>query len=371
MGKCRWELNNSGEIIGAKTKNGQESKLFKNLASKFGLNKAVELFAVSESENFKELLPNNKVTTKLVSEYMKSKLGQAINILSESEMLAELKKRGFGSLRGMVEAWHGTTRPIRNLKLKSPVGERYGDALDGTYYGDLVVARVFAGISPQKDRLQSSKLFKAEIDEKGFTTIDFQGKTPSNDEQLAKIIGWDKLDDIIEGKKSGQIKGLILKNTYEPYLGAKSTTQYVVYDNNYVNQIDKLSGGKLDAFLEGVQFSAKPLGTEDKVYGFYDQQSKEIFLTEEFLSSESAIHEMWHATKPAIENSAKKDKTAELLLKTMDKLVDESGMFNEQETIDRYNQSVKNGLGVNAMIVGNEELLEYLQNNNIIEKVDC
>ena len=56
---CNWIINNSGEIVGVKTKNGEDSKLFKDLASKFGNSKASELYAVSQSENFKEIHQSN------------------------------------------------------------------------------------------------------------------------------------------------------------------------------------------------------------------------------------------------------------------------------------------------------------------------
>ena len=85
--------------------------------------------------------------------------------------------------------------------------------------------------------------------------------------------------------------------------------------------------------------------------GFYDSQTKSIFLTEEFLSSESLVHEAFHAFEPAIDLAAAKgDKTAITLLKELDRVIDESQMFNEQETIERYNNSKNFGANVDPMI---------------------
>lgn len=97
---------------------------------------------------------------------------------------------------------------------------------------------------------------------------------------------------------------------------------------------------------------AKPLSINEKVYGFYDQLSKETYLTEEFLSSESLVHELYHSVKPNIkEKAAKGDKTAKLLLQKMNDLVIESG-FNEKEAIDRYQTAKREELDFNAMIIG-------------------
>lgn len=76
---CNWIINNSGEIVGVKTKNGEDSKLFKDLASKFGNSKASELYAVSQSENFKEIHqttmeePSSKNVVRYVAQQNESK----------------------------------------------------------------------------------------------------------------------------------------------------------------------------------------------------------------------------------------------------------------------------------------------------------
>jgi hypothetical protein len=94
-----------------------------------------------------------------------------------------------------------------------------------------------------------------------------------------------------------------------------------------------------------IAFSAKPLGTEDKVYGFYDQLSKEIFLNESLMSSNVLIHEAYHAFKPNVKSATQKgDKTAKILLNEMNRIVDQSGMFNEQAIREGYKQSDKSGV---------------------------
>jgi len=67
---CRWSLNNNGEIEGAYTKDGEKSKLFDNLNKKFGLEKAVEMYAVSQSDNFKEAIEEDEPNSETVVRYI-------------------------------------------------------------------------------------------------------------------------------------------------------------------------------------------------------------------------------------------------------------------------------------------------------------
>src|SRR5690606_39073110 len=46
------------------------------------------------------------------------------------------------------------------------------------------------------------------------------------------------------------------------------------------------------------------LKIKDKIYGFYDNTTQQIFLTEEFLTSESLIHENYHAFSPVLKKQA-------------------------------------------------------------------
>ena len=61
---CRFIQDNNGEITGALTQTGERSKLFDQLNEQFGKNKAVELFAVSESDEFQEIFGGVKKQNK-------------------------------------------------------------------------------------------------------------------------------------------------------------------------------------------------------------------------------------------------------------------------------------------------------------------
>ena len=52
---CKWVTNDSGDIIGAEDKSGNNSELFQGLKNKFGLESAIEMYAVSQSDNFMEI----------------------------------------------------------------------------------------------------------------------------------------------------------------------------------------------------------------------------------------------------------------------------------------------------------------------------
>ena len=61
---CRFIQDNNGEITGALTQTGERSKLYDQLNEQFGKNKAVELFAVSESDEFQEIFGGVKKQNK-------------------------------------------------------------------------------------------------------------------------------------------------------------------------------------------------------------------------------------------------------------------------------------------------------------------
>lgn len=57
---CNWITNSQGDIVGAKINGTEErSKLFDDLNEEFGMDKAMELFAVSESTSFKDIFGEN------------------------------------------------------------------------------------------------------------------------------------------------------------------------------------------------------------------------------------------------------------------------------------------------------------------------
>ena len=61
---CNWITNSQGDIVGAKINGTEErSKLFDDLNEEFGMDKAMELFAVSESTSFKDIFGGRSTTT--------------------------------------------------------------------------------------------------------------------------------------------------------------------------------------------------------------------------------------------------------------------------------------------------------------------
>lgn len=78
--------------------------------------------------------------------------------------------------------------------------------------------------------------------------------------------------------------------------------------------VERYNNRTLPDLPSGIEY----LSREDKVYGFYDTQTGEIYLTEEFLSSESLVHELYHAYKPMLkEQTAKGNKSAKKALDRM------------------------------------------------------
>lgn len=55
MSDCNWIKDKNGNILGAKDSNGEKSKLFQDLENTFGLEKAIEMYAVSQSDDFQEV----------------------------------------------------------------------------------------------------------------------------------------------------------------------------------------------------------------------------------------------------------------------------------------------------------------------------
>lgn len=79
----------------------------------------------------------------------------------------------------------------------------------------------------------------------------------------------------------------------------------------------------------------------DKVYGFYDPATKEIYLTEEVLTSENLVHELYHAYKPLLKDQ-KDNKAAQQVLKQMEGLALQL-IGGEQVIRNRFNTPVEIG----------------------------
>lgn len=67
---CRWTYKKNGDINGAKTQNGAPSVLFQELQNKFGLEKAIEMYEVSQSDEFQEVIQQEEPEVELVVNYI-------------------------------------------------------------------------------------------------------------------------------------------------------------------------------------------------------------------------------------------------------------------------------------------------------------
>ena len=426
----------------------------------------------------------NKSTTKLVSEYLKQKLGMGISILSNSDMRKELTKRGYSSLKGMI------------------VGEKGASNTKEDYLGDLLIAKgmTVLGISPSAiKRLTgwefSNDFWKLELEEPKFKIEDVE---EGKEYKLADVIDatdliemypeYNKTKVIFNNDESSSYdrdsNTLTISTKDEPYttftdgkeslvfVPGKSKRMYrldtasrrsfahelthanqqqegfyrggspatigarareisgVSGSDSGVLQIEKLktalenkelsqsdknilnalinsftnTGAIYDAYrrivgeiearniqarydltpeerkelllseteeyfpeedkiyvkaaqVDNIQF----LSANDKVYGFYDGSTGEIYLTEDFLNSGALIHEHFHLFKPILkEQAAKGNKDAKVLLDTLKKIVDESGAFNEAEFSARYDAANKQPLewSENRQGKGDKKILE-------------
>jgi hypothetical protein len=239
-----------------------------------------------------ETLQQEEITQSVIGRLEQAGLTSNIFQLSQEEILKKLEELGVeSSVALQVVAWHGTTRGIRIIKNVTPVSGRYGYALEGTYYGDLTVARPFAGISRNGVPRYNSKLFKVNINTDGFVEIDYKGKTPTTAGALAEIIGWEKVEEIETLKREGKIRGLILNNTFEPYLGAFSTTQYVVYDNTTVEVIDKFNEKNVRQLFPP-SFQNENITLTPKGFIVTENGQKNVYLNKDTMTLDTPLHEV-------------------------------------------------------------------------------
>jgi hypothetical protein len=63
---------------------------------------------------------------------------------------------------------------------------------------------------------------------------------------LIEVIGQERYDDLLAKKNSGEIKGIILENTYEKNYPIGTTTQYLVFDPQTITVLDKYVGDRLE-----------------------------------------------------------------------------------------------------------------------------
>lgn len=108
---------------------------------------------------------------------------------------------------------------------------------------------------------------------------------------------------------------------------AKNTTKYVTeYLKSKGFPLNILSEQQMieEARKLGYEnFSEVPqtLTKNERIYGFYNPQNNQIYLTEEVMNSDTLTHELWHFYRPILTNQASSgNKTAEALLKRFDEL---------------------------------------------------
>jgi hypothetical protein len=187
------------------------------------------------------------VTPKIITDAVLTKLQETglankVFAMTSEEINAKLEEIGLTEeVIKQIIAWHGTQNPAKNLKKKDFKNQiKYGDLLSGTYFGNKTIAAGFSGI------FKGSTLFKAKIDEAGFETIDMKKTTPIGTEELIEVIGQERYDDLLAKKNSGEIKGIILENTYENNYPIGTTTQYLVFDPQTITVLDKYVGDRLE-----------------------------------------------------------------------------------------------------------------------------
>jgi hypothetical protein len=332
--------------------------------------------------------PTNKQITKYVSQYLKDKLGSDISIMSEADMKRELAKRGYDSLQAMVNqetllAPNGkpsNLTPLQYNLVRTPEFK--------AWFGDWIN-------SPET----ASKV----VDENGEPLVCYHGTKNKNintfnNVNYNEIYEYDAYgiysSESIENAKhySGGTGSIItifvdIKNPYN--LGTRETDKGRPTDKNlraiskerYEFYIEKGYDGVIFTDLRGIMFeivalhpnqikladgsntqfssgtnNIQFLSTNDKIYGFYDENTKQIFLNESFLTSNSLIHEHWHAFKPILKDLANKgDLQAKLLIDTFRNTVDKAGVFNQAEFEARYDaQNQQEGQPVQFSILGEE-----------------
>lgn len=182
------------------------------------------------------------ITDAVLTKLQETGLANKVFAMTSEEINAKLEEIGLTEeVRKQIIAWPGTQNPAKNLKKKDFKNQiKYGDLLSGTYFGNKTIAAGFSGI------FKGSTLFKAKIDEAGFETIDMKKTTPMGTEELIEVIGQERYDDLLAKKDSGEIKGIILENTYEKNYPIGTTTQYLVFDPQTITVLDKYVGDRLE-----------------------------------------------------------------------------------------------------------------------------
>lgn len=98
------------------------------------------------------------------------------------------------------------------------------------------------------------------------------------------------------------------------YLKSKGFPLNILSEQQMIEEARKLG---YENFSEVPQTLTK----NERIYGFYNPQNNQIYLTEEVMNSDTLTHELWHFYRPILSNQASSgNKTAEALLKRFDEL---------------------------------------------------
>lgn len=246
------EVSPFEKVVGKKTIDTFKSPsssyiVFGNVTKINNWEEITPMFQVRNNQDNLNLRPQTKPSPKIITDAVLTKLQETglankVFAMTSEEINAKLEEIGLTEeVRKQIIAWHGTQNPAKNLKKKDFKNQiKYGDLLSGTYFGNKTIAAGFSGI------FQGSTLFKAKIDEAGFETIDMKKTTPMGTEELIEVIGQERYDDLLAKKNSGEIKGIILENTYEKNYPIGTTTQYLVFDPQTITVLDKYVGDRLE-----------------------------------------------------------------------------------------------------------------------------
>lgn len=242
-------------------------------------------------EKIKNNLNDTTSINEVVSKLKETGLANDVISMTSQEMDSFLKDLGINNkVRKQIVSWRGTRKAVDALEV-GKFESKYGELLDGTYFGDLGVALAFSGYDMFMGSEKSSRLFKAKFDESNFAVVDAKGTTPRLDKDLIKVIGIDAYNDLLRRRKSGEINGLIIKNAPEHVIGEKKTTQYVVFDNSLVDVVNEFRGDALNAIGQAelrFQEDGVRMTPNGFVYG------GNVYLNSETATVDTPIHEFAH-----------------------------------------------------------------------------
>ena len=237
------EIGQDGDIASVTPKNkGLSKQLSIPITPEMRRNLSAAIPLFQKAAEAQKIDTPIEVISAIESRLKQSGLSSDIVTLSVDQIDVVLEEIGVSEdMRRQVVAWHGTQRKDKDITVSSFKNEaKYGKLLSGTYFGNKAIAAGFAGV------FDGSKLLKASIDETQFEKIDMEGKTPTTDAELESIIGKKRLNELVNKKASGEIKGIILENTFEKNFPIGLSTQYLVFDNSTVEVIEEFVGERLE-----------------------------------------------------------------------------------------------------------------------------